>query len=89
MRLTARAISLPLVLFVLLTPAAVSAEYLSRTYQVTVVARNPGVAGSTWITELCLSNPHSVKLKITLQLHQSGDDINRTIPLELLQTACS
>jgi hypothetical protein len=70
-------------------PGTVAAEYLSTRYYVPVVARNAGVAGSSWRTELCVSNPYSTTLTVEVYLHQNGDVGSHTVGVPSTRVVCN
>jgi hypothetical protein len=78
-------------LTVALTSASLpsSAGYLSDNYTVPVVARNSGVAGSSWRTEVCISNLQSFSLNVVLRLFQDGSTDTAQILVGPFVTACS
>lgn len=73
----------------ILLPVTVSAEYISKYYFVPVVARNAGVAGSSWRTELCVSNPHGSLLTLKVFLHQNGDVDSYTLGVPSTRVVCN
>ena len=72
-----------------LLAATASADLMSRTYFVPVVARNAGAAGSTWRTELCISNPHDATLTVELHLEQEGTVAEFDLEIQAHRTRCS
>lgn len=81
--------TLPLAAASVLIAATASADLMSRTYFVPVVARNAGAAGSTWRTELCISNPHDSTLTVRLLLHQGDTGATHAQSVGPLRTDCS
>jgi hypothetical protein len=81
--------TLPFAAASVLLAATASADLMSRTYFVPVVARNAGAAGSTWRTELCISNPHDATLTVRLLLHQGDTNTTHAHSAGPLRTDCS
>lgn len=73
----------------MMLPVTAAAEFISKHYFVPVVARNAGVAGSSWRTELCISNPHSSVLTLRVHLHQNGDVGSYTLGVPPARVVCN
>ena len=81
-----------LIASVLVLVASVTAETatLSSEYIVPVVARNPGLAGADWRTELCITNPSATDaLIVQLLIFQNPFYDRRELPIRPLETLCS